>query len=71
MTFKEWWKKNNKDFSPNAIKGEMKWFAEKAWNQAVNEMIKQDEKSCCDVCRTEIGVFHNYCQTCGRDLKEE
>ena len=45
MTFQEWWKSIDKDFSKYCIPGEIKWFAEKSWNAAVNEMIKQEEKS--------------------------
>jgi len=44
MTFEEWWKDLDKDYSVYAIPDEIKWFAERAWNQAVNETIKQEEK---------------------------
>ena len=45
MTFEEWWKDLDKDYSVYAIPDEIKWFAERAWNQAVNVMIEQEEKS--------------------------
>ena len=71
MTFQEWWKKNNRDFSPNAIQGEMKWFAEKAWDAACFEKSSEEFENLCDVCRTEFGMFHNYCQTCGAKTEGE
>ena len=45
MTFEEWWKDLDKDYSVYAIPDEIKWFAERAWNQAVNEMVEQEEKT--------------------------
>lgn len=49
MTFDEWWKSIDKDFSQYAIPDEIKWFSEKAWNQAVNVMIEQEKKSKTDM----------------------
>ena len=45
MTFEEWWKKEGRGFSKYCIPDEIKWFSEKAWNQAVNEMFEQEQKA--------------------------
>ena len=44
MTFEEWWESIDKGFSRHSIRAEVKWFTKKAWDAAVNEMIKQEEK---------------------------
>ena len=74
MTFEEWWRKYEDYFKDSyASSGGflIKKIAHSAWVGAWFQKSCEDVNNLCDVCRTEVGVFHNYCQTCGRDLEEE
>ena len=75
MTFKEWWQEYGHELIEEAYTHteylEIKKIAHSAWVGACFRKSCEDVNNLCDVCRTEVGVFHNYCQTCGRDLEGE
>jgi len=57
MTFEEWWESIDKGFSRHSIRAEVKWFTQKAWNAAVNEMIKQEGKASPLLVVVRTGVY--------------
>ena len=44
MTFEEWLRENDVDRDEYYSIGDMRWFAEQAWNAAVRTMMDQERK---------------------------